>query len=64
MTREQEQAKLVRAFARRAVVHARKSAEEPERWLADAIALARPGCKCRCCRMLLRLKADLQEGRL
>jgi len=54
---------MLRAFARRAVIHARKSAEEPERWLAETIALAKPGCKCRACRMLLRLKAELEASR-
>jgi len=52
--------KLVRAFCRQAVIHARKHSEEIESQLADAMASVEKGCKCKACKMLRQLAVELK----
>jgi hypothetical protein len=58
---EHERARLERALARQSLIHHRKREEELERLLADLFASPEKNCRCRSCKALRALRAELEE---
>ncbi|MHB1950176.1 MAG: hypothetical protein ACYCQK_01725 [Acidiferrobacteraceae bacterium] len=62
MMRLAHQLQIERKLARQSLVHHARREAQLERLLAQAVALAKPKCKCHACRMLRTLLAELGEG--
>lgn len=54
--------RLHQALVRQSLIHHRRREEELERLLADVLALPHKNCKCRVCKHLRHLAAELDSS--